>query len=155
MSEVSLFYKRRKNRKKKFLDEVTTASVLLPQRGCPYLLSYFFTKYVSLHYINYQKFAYFFVLKNFDNFGLCFFVTPWLSALYTAFYFIILHKYTPWNIKTYYTILDVTKYYIQTYLHANMQTFKYICIKTCNHNNMQTCKYYYLIYRLAVCTDRQ
>nr|DAE26360.1 MAG TPA: hypothetical protein [Myoviridae sp. ctgyr15] len=27
MNEVSLFYKRRKNRKKKFLDEVTTALI--------------------------------------------------------------------------------------------------------------------------------
>nr|DAE26727.1 MAG TPA: hypothetical protein [Myoviridae sp. ctBoB21] len=59
MSEVSLFYKRRKNRKKKILDEVTTARVWLPQRGYPRLLSHFFTNYVSLHYINYQIFRFF------------------------------------------------------------------------------------------------
>lgn len=31
--------------------------------------------FVKLPHINYQKFVYFFVLKYFDNFGLCFFVT--------------------------------------------------------------------------------
>lgn len=74
--KVSLFYKRRKNRKKKFLDEVTTASVWLPQRGYPYPLSYFFTKYVSLHYINYRETP---ILTLFNIVGLYYkltFVTP-------------------------------------------------------------------------------
>nr|DAE54224.1 MAG TPA: Protein of unknown function (DUF434) [Caudoviricetes sp.] len=44
MSEVSLFYKRRKNRKKKFLCEVTTAHVWLLKRGYPLYLQNIFTK---------------------------------------------------------------------------------------------------------------
>ena len=113
--KVSLFYKRRKNRKKKFLDEVTTASVWLPQRGCPRLLSFFFTFFVSLHYINHHEKP---ILTFFNIVGLYYklnLVTPWLSATYTAFYFIFLHKYSPWNIKTYYKVIDVIISYIITF----------------------------------------
>mgnify|MGYP003516820892 CR=1 FL=1 len=134
MRKVSLFYKRRKNRKKKFLDEVTTARVFASQRGYPLLLSDFFTKDVSLHYINYQKFAYFFVLKNFDNFGLCFFVTPWLSATYACILFLFLvylfisfsqfPLHHTWRNK----ILHIFLGWLQTYKHDIMFVYLHVCM---------------------------
>ena len=87
LRKVSLFYKRRKNRKKKFLDDVTTARAWLPQRGCPRLLSFFFTNFVSLHYINYQNFHIFSHFEIFWQFWFILFVTPWKSATYTCILF--------------------------------------------------------------------